>query len=206
MPRGFSEAERAAIRHKLLSHTEAQLLAGVGLHKISIDELVKAAHISKGAFYQFFASKNELFVTLFNEAEHELRKEVRAAAAQLHPDPRERVRLFFYAVLRIYRNTPLLRNFKRHDFESLIHDAADIQVIEGVKEDARFYGEILEIWAQSGLHLTCSPPQFSGLIQSIFVVILYVADFGEAYQSVADLMISALADKLVADVSPPLMQ
>ncbi|MCW1968284.1 MAG: TetR/AcrR family transcriptional regulator [Anaerolineae bacterium] len=198
MPRGFSEAERAAIRHKLLSYAESQLIA-VGLHKISVDELAKAAHISKGAFYQFFASKNELFVYLFNEAERELREKVREVARKPHDDPRERVRLFFYDVLTLYRSTPLLRNFKQRDFETLIHEASSDQVAQAVRDDTRFYGEILAIWAQSGLKLACSPAQFSGILQSIFVVMLYMTDFDNEYKSVTDLMISAMADKLVAD-------
>lgn len=64
-------------------------------------------------------------------------------------------------------------------------------------EDEAFYGEILEIWARRGLKIACSPAQFSGLMHSIFVSTLYVADFGAAYESVITLMISALADKLV---------
>lgn len=98
MPRGFSEAERAAIRSQLLAHAEAQLIV-VGLHKISVDELAQAAHISKGAFYQFFASKNELFVALFGEAERELREKMRKSAMQVLPDPREQVRAFFHESL-----------------------------------------------------------------------------------------------------------
>lgn len=196
MPRGFSEAERAAIRSKLLAHAEAQLIV-VGLHKISVDELAQAAHISKGAFYQFFASKNELFVTLFGEAERELREKMRKSAMQVRPDPREQVRAFFHESLAIYRGSPLLRNFKRRDFEMLLHEASRTQVAQAMGEDEAFYGEILEIWARRGLKIACSPAQFSGLMHSIFVSTLYVADFGAAYESVIALMISALADKLV---------
>jgi AcrR family transcriptional regulator len=196
MPRGFSEAERAAIRSKLLAHAEAQLIA-VGLHKISVDELAQAAHISKGAFYQFFTSKNELFVTLFGEAERELRKKMRESAAQVRHDPCEQVRAFFYESLAIYRGSPLLRNFKRRDFEMLLHEASSTQLAQAMGEDEAFYGEILEIWARRGLKIACSPAQFSGLMHSIFVSTLYVADFGAAYESVIALMISALADKLV---------
>ncbi|MBU6358848.1 MAG: TetR/AcrR family transcriptional regulator [Chloroflexota bacterium] len=196
MPRGFSEAERAAIRSQLLAHAEAQLIV-VGLHKISVDELAQAAHISKGAFYQFFASKNELFVALFGEAERELREKMRKSAMQVLPDPREQVRAFFHESLAIYRGSPLLRNFKRRDFEMLLHEASSTQVAQAMGEDEAFYGEILEIWARRGLKIACSPAQFSGLMHSIFVSTLYVADFGAAYESVITLMISALADKLV---------
>lgn len=116
---------------------------------------------------------------------------------QVLPDPREQVRAFFHESLAIYRGSPLLRNFKRRDFEMLLHEASSTQVAQAMGEDEAFYGEILEIWARRGLKIACSPAQFSGLMHSIFVSTLYVADFGAAYESVITLMISALADKLV---------
>lgn len=45
-----------------------------GVAKTTIEDLADAAHISKGAFYKFFPSKEALFFCIFEELEQELKK------------------------------------------------------------------------------------------------------------------------------------
>lgn len=74
----FSEIEKINIREKLMTSCE-ESWSRVGYKKTNIDELCAKAGISKGAFYLFFNSKEELFcdvimsiqarlVTLMNES------------------------------------------------------------------------------------------------------------------------------------------
>ena len=73
MPRGFSEIERERIRSLLLKEGRGRLDT-TGVLKTTIDDLATAAHISKGAFYKFFPSKEALFFCIFEELEHELKQ------------------------------------------------------------------------------------------------------------------------------------
>ncbi|RPJ03614.1 MAG: TetR/AcrR family transcriptional regulator, partial [Spirochaetaceae bacterium] len=60
MPKGFTEREKELIRKKL--YTEGTRLFGqYGVQKTTVDEIAKAAGISKGSFYGFYDSKEELF-------------------------------------------------------------------------------------------------------------------------------------------------
>ena len=56
----FSEIEKINIREKLMTSCE-ESWSRVGYKKTNIDELCAKAGISKGAFYLFFNSKEELF-------------------------------------------------------------------------------------------------------------------------------------------------
>lgn len=56
MPRAFSSKEKEAIKESLFANAE-QHLTIYGGRKTTVDELVKAANVSKGTFYQFFDSK-----------------------------------------------------------------------------------------------------------------------------------------------------
>ena len=60
MARGFTEQEQANIRMRLLEACK-QGWTQYGYKKTSVEELCIQAGISKGAFYLFFASKEELF-------------------------------------------------------------------------------------------------------------------------------------------------
>jgi len=61
MARGFTEHERGVIRSGLIEACK-QCWTRYGYHKTGIRELTEMAGISAGAFYQFFSSKELLFV------------------------------------------------------------------------------------------------------------------------------------------------
>jgi AcrR family transcriptional regulator len=44
-----------------------------GIRKTNVEELTEAAGISKGAFYSFYPSKEELFMDILEEIEEEVR-------------------------------------------------------------------------------------------------------------------------------------
>ena len=70
MPRGFSEREKEGIRDSLLDKGRA-FLTTYGVKKTNVEDLTGAAGISKGAFYLFFVSKEELFFEVLGRFEDE---------------------------------------------------------------------------------------------------------------------------------------
>lgn len=68
MPRAHTPAERERIRERLL-HAGCEGFSRVGLAKITIAELAREAGIGKGSFYQFFDSKEELFLAVQEQQE-----------------------------------------------------------------------------------------------------------------------------------------
>lgn len=68
MPRAYTPAERERIRERLLQVGREGFTA-VGLAKITIAELAREAGIGKGSFYQFFESKEELFLAVQEQEE-----------------------------------------------------------------------------------------------------------------------------------------
>jgi AcrR family transcriptional regulator len=44
-----------------------ELFGRYGYKKVSIDEIVNAAHVAKGTFYLYFKSKDELYLRIFND-------------------------------------------------------------------------------------------------------------------------------------------
>src|SRR5919108_6433943 len=68
MPRAFSDADRERIR-KRLRQAGRDSFATLGLRRTAVDDLVRAAGISKGAFYLFYESKEELLQEILEQVE-----------------------------------------------------------------------------------------------------------------------------------------
>jgi AcrR family transcriptional regulator len=64
MPRAFTTEEKARIRASLISAGRTCFLK-YGIRKTTIDDLVTQVGIAKGSFYQFFSSKENLYLELF---------------------------------------------------------------------------------------------------------------------------------------------
>lgn len=71
MPKGFSEEEKSVITHKLLAECKANWQI-YGYKKTSIDILCQNVGISKGAFYNFFESKEDMFYQVIKQTQAEL--------------------------------------------------------------------------------------------------------------------------------------
>ena len=58
MPKAFTDQEKEVLREQLREKGRA-LFEAHGLRKTSVDEIVRAVGISKGAFYLFYKSKED---------------------------------------------------------------------------------------------------------------------------------------------------
>lgn len=75
MPRAFSTLEKENIRRALIQAAAAEITAK-GIRKLSIDSLVRAVHISKGAFYLFYSSKEMLIFDVLRDIQESARNEI----------------------------------------------------------------------------------------------------------------------------------
>ncbi len=86
MPAVFSEQARAEIRRRLQQEAAAQL-AEKPYSKIKIEDLAKAAGISKGAFYKFYPTKELFFYELLRQLHEQLYSPVLEKFTQGTGDP-----------------------------------------------------------------------------------------------------------------------
>ena len=103
MPRAFTDTERAAIRERLLAAGK-DLFARRGIRATTVEQLARAAGVSKGAFYLFYPSKEALFFAIVEEVETAMqaRLEQQVAAA-----PHDALRLLLRASLQARDENPL---------------------------------------------------------------------------------------------------
>jgi AcrR family transcriptional regulator len=195
MPKGFSDQEKTSIRRHLLD-AGAVMLRTHSVRKISVDDLARAAHISKGAFYQFFPSKEALFLALFAEAELAFRDELRKLAQRPGRTPKARLLAFLRDALRRYREMPLFSRLSSEDVSAVMRQVSPAQMQSALLAGAPFFEEIFAIWRKSGLKLRATPMDFAVVMQSIVLIDLHGESLGAPREAAIDFILEAVAEKL----------
>lgn len=197
MPRAFSETERETIREALLSQG-LRLFAGQGLRKTSVDELATAAGISKGAFYLFFASKEELFFTLLERYEARFQATLLEQIARVELPPRARMAALLERALAAWRADALFVRFSRAEYELLLRRLPPERVAAHIAADEAFAERFAAAWAAQGAPLAAPPRLVAGLIRALFFVSMHAEEFGEeVYPAVIADLVVTLAVRLI---------
>ncbi len=195
MPKGFTEAEKDQIRAQLLAQGRA-FLATTGIRKTSVDDLTAAVHISKGAFYLFYPSKEELFLTIFEQMEAAYHATLLEVAAQATGSPQERLHIFFDQAFALWRSSPLFRHFGEAEYAYLLRKLPPERVEAALHTDERFVAALLACWRAHEIPLTVDPALFTGLLRALFFVSLHSEDIGPAYPETLRLLIDLLVGHL----------
>ena len=84
--------QRGRERRQQLMEFAAARFAENGYHPTSVAEVVSGLGVGKGVFYWYFSSKEELFLEILREAQHDLRRRQQQEIGE-EPDPVRRIEL-----------------------------------------------------------------------------------------------------------------
>lgn len=90
---------RGKERRRQLMDFAARRFAERGYHPTSVAEVVQGMGVGKGVFYWYFSSKEELFLEILRDAQHELRRRQQQAFGD-EEDPIRRIELGIQATMR----------------------------------------------------------------------------------------------------------
>jgi AcrR family transcriptional regulator len=179
MPRAFSEQEKQIIRRQMREKSK-RLFEVHGIKKTSVDEITQAAGISKGAFYLFYDSKEELFLEIMERMESELRE--RILDITLHPkeNARESVRRILRDLILSYDAYPLLKNFSQSDFDYLVRKLPAERAQAHSNRDNKFFDKLIQKIKREGIKIKVPPRVAFNLILGLFLISLHRNDLGES--------------------------
>ena len=199
MPKAFSEHEKEIIRTQLLVRGR-ELFEKQGLKKTSVDELAEVAGISKGAFYLFFESKEELFLEILEQIEQEIQTKILKFTIQPKANSRKNVGDLLRTFLLTRDTFPLLKNFGKSEFEYLLRKVPSEWATKHANKDEEFISQFIQKINQEGITVKASPRVVSNLIKTLFFVGLYLEELGqEAYQETLEVMINMVAGYIVGE-------
>jgi AcrR family transcriptional regulator len=193
MPKAFSEHEKETIRAQLREKGK-KLFEKQGLRKTSVDELTEAVGISKGAFYLFYESKEELFLEILEELETDFRARIFDFSIGAKPNARQLLAKLFKDALLTWDEYPLLKNFGRTEYEYLARKVPAERIQSHAHRDDEFVHEFVKRIKQEGLAVNASPRVISNLMKSLFFVSLHREDLGtEAYMESTEILADLVA-------------
>ncbi len=199
MPKGFSEREKMLIRAQLLAKGR-ELFATQGIKKANVEDLTKAANISKGAFYLFFNSKEEMFFEILGQFEDEYHVNLIEAAKQPGGSPRQQVKDVLMQAFTIWRTHPLFTHFNQEEYEYLARKLPEELLLNNIDKDAIFVERLLDQWHNQGIVIDCESTLFLGLTRALFYMSLHEREVGSGiYPNVISFFIDAIAQQIVRE-------
>jgi AcrR family transcriptional regulator len=199
MPKAFSEQEREAIRVQMREKGK-KLFERHGLKKTSVDELSAAVGISKGAFYLFFESKEELFMEILEQIEQEIQTRILEFSVKSSADARKNVADMLKSFLLTWDAYPLLKNLSKADFDYLVRKIPAERAMQHANNDEEFTNQLIKKIKREGITIKTSPRIVSNLIKGLFFIGLYREDWNEAaYQETMSIMIDLVAGHIVGE-------
>jgi AcrR family transcriptional regulator len=121
-----------ATRHALLRAART-MFGERGYAATSLDEIVSAAKVTKGALYHHYDGKQELFGAVYEQVKREVSE--RAATAFLEPDPWEDLCTGCHAMLDAHLDSPVRR--------ILLHDAQAVLDADTIRRVENRYGAVV---------------------------------------------------------------
>ncbi len=200
MPRGFSEHEKEVIRKRLLEHGY-KLFSTYGLSKTNVEELARAAGISKGAFYKFYESKEALFMDIIEQAEVRLRRDLMSVVALPGPSPRARLLAALKRAFALFDEMPILRFFTGGDYELLSSRVSPAQLQEHLDADRHFIDEFIAHCRAAGIPIRVNAEQITGLLYPLVLALFHRQDLGtEGFSGGIDVLLELVAAYCLGEI------
>ena len=193
MPRAFTDTEREAIRDRLLSAGQ-DLFARRGIRATTVEQLARAAGISKGAYYLFYPSKEALFFAIVEEVETAMQDRL---AQQVAEAPQDALRLLIRASLRARLENPLFDVAISEEAVAIMRTMPPDEQEAFLRRDVDMTASIAGLLHASGVTLAASPELLAGLLRAMVFVGMHREDIGaEAAPAVEDFLVEALSAAL----------
>lgn len=197
MPRGFSEADREAIRAALLDAGEADFRR-YGLRKTSVEQLARAAGIAKGTFYGFFASKEELCMAIFERQEDVLSD---ALASLLAGDagPVETVVVIMGHALDYVTHDSLLARLREDgDLALIARGVGSGRWRSHLERDEAFVGTLFTELRRRGARAAVAPEVAAGVLRAVTTLGFHDSEIGaDVFPAVLSHVLRWVAEGLV---------
>jgi AcrR family transcriptional regulator len=180
------EATRQALLQAALT-----LFGERGYATTTLDEIVQAANVTKGALYHHFDGKQELFAAIYEQVKREVSE--RAATAFLEPDPWEDLCTGCEAMLDAHLD-PSVRRILLHDAQAVL-DADTIRRVENRHGAVVLRGALrrsIRAGVIQPLPLKTLALMLTGAILEGCMTIAHADDQGQARQDVGDVLTSLL--------------
>jgi len=189
-PKAFTEQEKEVIRRKLIDAGEV-FLSTTGIRKTTVEDLAKAAGISKGAFYSFFESKEILFWEALMREHARVHDTINEYIGE-NQITREVFIEMIGGMYRAFIKKPWILDLIEGDYEVLMRRIPQEQLMRNAQID----NATMHVFEQAIADKTkIDPETVSAAMRMLFLSVLHRKEIGREWADEAFmLMLNALAD------------
>jgi AcrR family transcriptional regulator len=199
MPRAFTDAERSAIRGRLVAAGQ-DLFARRGIRATTVEQLARAAGISKGAFYFFYPSKEALFFAIVEEVEEEIQGRL---VEQVMEDPGEALRHLLRFALAARDENPLFDVATSEEAVAVLRTMPQEEQDRFLRRDVEMTQALAERLESAGVRVAASPSTLAGLLRALVFVGMHREDIGaDVVPAVEDFLVETLSRALAGAAGP----
>lgn len=193
MPR-FSENEKAIILKKLYIEGE-RLFIALGLKKVTVDDLVKAAGIAKGSFYAFFTSKEHLYMDIASKLQEKMWREMDDFLMTIkHLPPIELTKSCFLWMFEQLEHYPMLKTADSETADYLYRKLPREIIESHTRDDSRELKKLQEY----GVSFKCSIELATKTLQTIAVCLLSLQNHDQSDKSaIIDIILDGILKEIV---------
>jgi AcrR family transcriptional regulator len=199
MPKRFSEREKTLIRAQLLAKGR-ELFAAQGIKKANVEDLTRAAGISKGAFYLFYNSKEELFFELIEQFEADYKANMLKEVAQPGRSARARFKAQMSHAVEAWKANPLFTHFSKEEHAYLLRKLPEEKMQAHSRGDDMSAAELIGAWRQAGVTIAGDPRMLANMLKALFFISMHEDEFDpEVYPLVIETYIDLLVGYFIAE-------
>ena len=147
-----------------------------GLRGTSVEELARAAAISKGAFYRFFDSKEALLLALLSEYEEQVHARLETA---VRADPECGTALLVKESVQAVERDPLLPVLMSEEGARVLASLSPAEQQELMERDVRLVHRIVGVMREAGAAPEMPERVLVGLLRSLVFAGMHRAEIGE---------------------------
>jgi AcrR family transcriptional regulator len=198
MAKAFSDSERETIRDRLCAAAES-CLGGRGIRKTSVEELAAAARISKGAFYLFYRTKEELFFDVImrrhEEIEGALVEKFSKIASPTSSDLADLILEFFRSTSESFFPKFLASG----ELELLMRRLPPELSENHLRSDAEMTGRLLSL--MPGMS-SAAAERYAAAFRAIFLLLLHRDEIGQEYfDGTLELLVRGVVDRMYDEMT-----
>lgn len=190
----FTDAKRERV-HKSLRDAGREFFGRYGIDKTTITELTEAAEIGKGTFYQFYDSKEELYIDIIEQYLEEYIPRLLSNSFEAYDDPEQAIEAYLEQSMDELDSNPLLRQlFLEDDVDQLLDQFSDDELTEGHEQSVEFFLPYIEQWYNECEVTGPDPETIAHTLRLVTRLEFSKEHVGrERYPAVRDTLISAVA-------------
>lgn len=154
-----------------LFHCGKELFSRKGFKDTNVSDITKSAGIGTGTFYNYYSSKEELFMAIYMEENEKLKKKI-LKSINLDQDPLSLIKKLMLLNLQGMKSNPILQEWYNKDvfnkIEQRFREEKGLERLDFMYHD---FSEIIRKWQTEGKMRSDID---SGMIMAIFMTIVTV--------------------------------